>query len=989
MDDGDSTGNDGPGNDGPENDSTGHGLDMERALGALVGKTPDRTGNKVMSLLLTHLLDTAAVGELIWDHYLAPSLCKELDDVAGGGPDSGRELLKWICGVHDLGKATPAFQLRLDDYRGEVQDAGLTWRDGLAKRHPWRHERAGAHLLQPLLKKAGWPAEHIAWVWPQLAAHHGHFVPKSSVPPPPQGLGQPAGDARWDAVRAELVRRLTDELEPGADLAARVPARVPSRALQLLVSGLVVMADWIASARELDGVDKLADLSYAGARDRTEKQWKKIGLRGGWHASPRLGKGTFTDRFGHPPRPVQEVAARVARDSPAPGLLIVEAPTCEGKTWAGLMAAEEFAAAHGADGIFVGMPPKATNSSMFAQVRRWVAAIDPELAPQVALLDPRRHLNEAWSALVKAPRGEQLAAAGDCAEEDGEGPGRRIPAEWFFDVQRGLLCPFVVAPVDQLLYAMTRTSHVMMRAAGLLGKVVLLDEVHAVDVQGAPFLHEGLRWFGEARVPVVLLSATLTAEQRQQLAESYLAGAAGREECAYPELAAISGRPSVTLVWQEPDGSGPRSTATACPSWQRGRRIAVELLPEPEPEHFGDCADVVDLLARELADGGHALVVRNTVDRAQALAGALRTRFAAHEVVVLHEQLTARARAERTTECLRRLAPDRPRTGTGTDTDTGTGPGRLVVVATQVAEQSFDADVDLLVTDLAPVDLLVQRIGRLHRAAGAAPRPAPLVAPRVVVTGYAPGPAGAAPRFPAAVERVHGRAPLLRTAALVFAAAGSGEGWCVPDDVPGLMATAYGERDEVPEGWRADAAAATAEWHKRRSQLADEAVPYLLTRRGSGETATLAGAHATAVAAHRLEEGPAALVADRTLREAVVVLRDGDAYVTLGGTVLGEDGEVPTHALRDELYGDTVELPESCRAAAGGALAPLPGWQWRPDRRHRKQIAGRALVLDRAGRTVRLGGRLLRYDEELGLVDQDAAEGSPAERGPAEEGPAA
>ncbi|MFI1829683.1 CRISPR-associated helicase Cas3' [Streptomyces sp. NPDC020412] len=949
----------------PEHDPE-HDLDVARALGALVGKTRDRTANEVMSLLLTHLLDTAAVAELLWAHYLAPSLRTALDEVAGG-PGRGRELLKWICGVHDLGKATPAFQLRLKDHRHEVREAGLTWHHDIAKRHPWRHERAGAHLLQPMLREAGWPAEHVDWVWPQVAAHHGHFVPGNSIAPPSRGLGQPVGDGNWDLVRGELLRRLTAELEPGADLAARVPAHVPSRALQLLISGLVVMADWIASAPDLDGVDKLADLSYADARTRAEKLWKKLGLRGGWGELRKPADGAFTERFGHPPRPVQELAARVARTSPAPGLLIVEAPTGEGKTWAGLTAAEEFAAAHGADGVFVGMPPKATIGPTFAQVRQWVRAIDAELAPHVALLDARRHLNEAWSALVTAPLHEQLAAAGDCAEDgDGDGDGdedgdsarSQTPAEWFFGDQRGLLCPFVVAPVDQLLSAMTRTGHVMMRAAGLLGKVVVLDEVHAVDVQGAPFLHEGLRWFGQAGVPVVLLSATLTAEQRQRLAEAYLAGAAGREECTYPELSASTGRPAVTLVWQEPDGSGPRSTTTACPSWQQGRRVAVE--PRPEPDEPGDCAFVVDLLARDLADGGRALVVRNTVERAQALAAALRGRFAADEVVVLHEQLTARVRADRTAECLRRLGTDR-------------GPGRLVVVATQVAEQSFDADVDLLVTDLAPIDLLVQRIGRLHRAGGALPRPASLAAPRVVVTGYAPGPAGRAPRFPAAAERRYGRGPLLRTAALVFAAAGPDRGWCVPDDVPELTAAVYGEGDEVPDGWRQDAAAATAEWRRRRAELADEAVPYLLTRRGTGETATLAGAHATAVAPHRLDEGPTALVADRTLREAVVVLRDGDRYVTLGGSALGADGEVTTPALRDELYGDTVELPESCRAAAGGALARLPGWHWRPDCKHRRPIGGRALVLDGEARTTRLAGRLLRYDDALGLLDEGPA----------------
>src|SRR5205814_10371456 len=130
-------------------------------------------------------------------------------------------------------------------------------------------------------------------------------------------------------------------------------------------------------------------------------------------------------------------------------------------------------------------------------------------------------------------------------------------------------------------------------------------------------------------------------------------------------------------------------------------------------------------------------------------------------------------------------------------------PPRLVVVATQLAEQSFDVDVDLLVTDLAPIDLLLQRVGRLHRHDRPADaRPARVAAARVVVAGMS-GTADQPPTFPAGSEHVYRRYPLLRAAALVVEAA-AGEGWSVPAQVPELVRRGYGTDPIGPVAWQAD-----------------------------------------------------------------------------------------------------------------------------------------------------------------------------------------
>ncbi|ANW19398.1 CRISPR-associated helicase/endonuclease Cas3 [Streptomyces clavuligerus] len=945
-------------------------LDIRRALGILWAKSPDRAGG-TMNLLLSHLLDTAAVAGVMWDRFLPRVVHEELDRVAGG-PGRGRGLLMWLCGIHDFGKATPSHQRQRPELAAELPAAGLGWEEEIGERYRWEHAPAGAFLLRPLLTGAGWPQEHIRWVWPLVAGHHGFFPVESALGSPPAALRRVDGDSAWEAVRQKLMCVILDELGFGDGLdglAALCPARPPSRALQLQISGLVVMADWIASGPEnFPGVDVLEDVSYAGARRRAEAAWAAIGLQGGFRYLAEPGPGTFRRRFGHDPRPVQELAARAARELDGPGLLIVEAPPGEGKTWAGLIAAETLAARTGAGGVFVGMPVHSTCDPMFRRVREWVRGIDEALAPAVALLHGRRTLDRSWNVLLPQD------AVGHCGEEPAAavhgtaGDPRLVPAQWFFDYARGLLCPFVVAPLDQLLYATTRTKFVMLRMAGLPGKVVVLDEIHAVDVHAQQYLQEGLRWLGQARVPVVLLSATLTAGQRRSLVDAYLAGAAGEEEYTYDGLPQPDGYPSVTAVRYDHggDGAAPRCVVRRCASALRERDVIVEILPEG-PEGAEDTAvdravadrAVAALLGEALADGGRALVVRNTAHRAQTLWTGLRTRFG-DEVLLLHRQFTAERRAEIADDCLRQLAPGSPER-----------PRRLIVVADQTAEQAFDVDVDLLVTDLAPIDLLLQRAGRLHRDTTVV-RPVRLAAPRLVVTGTtAVSGTGGPPRFPARSTALYGRHPLLRAAHLVHRAARTGAR--LPGAVPRLVGEGYADGDtDLPDGWRATAGAAREQARRDRERRVERAVPRLLTRRGDGRGRTLGGLSYIGLPPADGDEGLSALVRDRAAAEAILLVRDGTGYRTPCGTALGPEGFVADRddRLVDLVRRHTVELPVSWWGQPALKLGPLPVWGRKPKVNYRL-VTARVLILDEHHRGV-LGGRAVRYDADLGLVEAEA-----------------
>ncbi|MGW4359455.1 CRISPR-associated helicase Cas3' [Streptomyces californicus] len=953
-----------------------------RRVSRLWGKSAARNGGRT-HLLLGHLLDTAAVAGVMWDRYLSVAFRRRLDEVSGG---RGKLWFMWVCGIHDCGKACPAFQALDAVEAGPVLASGLVWgRLPRDRRKQWRHDVAGAALLKPRLV-AEWGCEESAgWVWPLVAGHHGAFPSVRGLQPPHrevQGRG-----ADWEEAQRAVVDVFTCAVG-FEDLADVRPVGALRKAEQLALSGLIVMADWIASdSSQFPGLGEAALVSLAGSRGRAEAAWGRLGLRGGWQGLPLPGDrmGPLTGRLGVSPRASQRELLERAWSVPAPGLLVVEAPMGEGKTKAALAAAEVLAARFGLDGVFVAMPSQATSDPMYEQVLRWVRSFDPVFESHVALLHGRRRFNAWWRAIWE---GKPRPDGDRCVREPGSGSGVGFgvedygaidedadyglgpaevpagcvsaegdgPAHWFLGNKRGLLTAFAVGTVDHLLYAATRTRHVMLRFAGLAGKVVVIDEVHAADVYMRQFLVEALRWLGQAGVPVVMLSATLAPAQRQLYVDAYLSGVLGVADVreVVPEPA---GYPCVTVACGVEGRAVVETSREAVSSW-RGS-VPVELAWLPDVDRAG--ARVADAVWDCVADGGVVLVVVNQVTRAQRIFEALRERGLGGDVHLLHARLCAADRADRTAECLRLMGPDAG----------GERPDRMVVVATQLAEQSFDVDADVLVTDLAPADLLLQRIGRLHRHSGTR-RPGAHRVPRVLVTGVEAGREGV-PEFLWASRAIYGAWSLLRAAALVTEAAGPLEGgggrgaaleepggWSVPADVPGLVARAYGEEAVCPGGW--GEAEAWRQWQAKERGRMDEAGKFLLCRPREWAFPTLEGLHYAGSRAATEEELDAVVRDGESGVEVVVVRRVAGGYRAVDGTWLGVHGEVDDDEVTDRLLGGMLRLPSSLTEAARGGLRPLPGWSGRPWLRYLP-----ALVLEQEGSVV-LGRDRVSYDGDLGLV---------------------
>lgn len=910
--------------------------------------------------LWQHLDDTAAVAGRLWDDWLPRSVRGQIAGCVGGDEKHARRLVCWLAGVHDVGKASPAFSVQYPDGAHRMATAGLEAAQSAwgPERRELRHELAGhICLVRWLTARHGWrrpDADRLAVV---VGGHHGVAPTATQLT---AGAKRPEllGDGRWTEVQDEYLDRQAVRILDTGDLADVVS---PSRPVQALLTALVIVADWIASNEEYFGYRQ-----NEPAATRVDRAWALIDLPAPWAAGDPTADAAelLAQRFGrHGVRPVQAAAVELAASTAEPGLLVIEAPMGEGKTEAALLAAEILAARTGAGGCFVALPTQATTDAMFGRVRQWLAALPHDGVRSVFLAHGKASLNENYRELL--PRGRHISVAIDADDDDGR-PGHRSEAtgwapaqavsavvhQWLSGRKKGVLASFVVGTVDQTLFLALKSRHLVLRHLALAGKVVVIDEVHAYDVYMGSYLDKALHWLGAYGAPVVLLSATLPPARREELIAHYRSGrqtggeAADPGDAEYPVLTATDGQTVVR-----------RPTASA------GRRteVTLEFLDAGDDE----LAALADRLQTELRHGGCALVVRSTVGRAQQAGRYLAERFGDDRVTVTHARFLAVDRAANDRELLHRFGPPGP----GVER-----PPWHVVVGTQVVEQSLDVDFDLLVTDLAPVDLVLQRMGRLHRHArgeNQADRPAPLRTARCLLTGV--DRVSTPPQAEPGTAVVYEPDALLRSMAVLAPHLDGGPPVVLPDSIAPLVHRAYGDEEIGPAEWRdamADARRKAQAGAARRRQAADT----FQLGDASGSRAILGWVDAGVGAADDGPQGEAQVRDGEMTLEVLVVVRTPDGLV-VPPWVTPHGGELLATTLAIEPR--EARIVASCALRLPGSLTRDPrrldaviaelehdyvsAWQASP------LLAGQlVMVLDEHGRR-ELVGQQLQYTRALGL----------------------
>lgn len=744
--------------------------------------------------LWCHLADTAVVVQALWEMAFPSALRSHWQELLE--TDDGADALAWLmflAGLHDIGKATPGFQGKSTQHRDRLATLGFDFPLAASGLSHWQATAAIVRdaLQQPTVSLQPWEQPDAVAVARTLAGHHGAFP----GPDASRATAEKLGAARWDEARRQLIEILAQVTgvssrpkPPG--LGRRHPAAL------MALAGLVSVADWIASDRELfpywDGPPDVA----AYSREAVSRAQQAVRHLGWSDVVQPTEAADFAAVTGFAcPNEIQRVVVAAAHELAEPALVIIEAPTGEGKTEAAFYLAD-WLNAHGlAHGAYVAMPTQATANAMFGRFR---AYLQRRYQQRVNF-----HLLHAYATLSDDYQQLRQLAKVYAEDEEPEASGAQVaPAgvesavvarEWFTPRKRSLLAPFGVGTVDQALLAALRTKHVFVRLFGLARKVVIFDEIHAYDTYTSRLIDRLLEWLRELGCSVVMLSATLPERRRKELTEIYTRAAqnTGDNGASYP---------CVTI---------------ARPSQVRALPVAAE--PKPPIElAWVEETRLTQTIAERLAGGGCAAVICNTVSKAQDLYLRLRPLMSevGIEMDLFHARYPFEERQQREQRAVERFGKN------------GQRPDKAVLVATQVIEQSLDVDFDLMVSELAPVDLLIQRAGRLHRHAGR-DRPPGVACRHLLLVQPSLGDDGI-PAFDRGTAAIYSTYVLLRTWLALQGRAEISE----PGDVQELIEAVYGEQEiELPsEAWCEALAKAREALERRLEKLKSNALRSVVPR---------------------------------------------------------------------------------------------------------------------------------------------------------------
>lgn len=642
--------------------------------------------------LWCHLLDVAAV-------------CKALLPRFGGVENIPKPWLLLLVALHDIGKADAQFQNKDPQQKARIKGLGLEL-EPEPNVTRFRHEARSAEWLASFLKEKGWGRDAGPVVTGAIRGHHGNFA--AGLEPGQFYIETAKSLARWSPLRGSLAALVMDTLgiKPYALDRFRDAGAAGTK-----LSGLIVLSDWIASNHEQYACNDPARLNaelpppeyWKAAQAEAKRAVHRLELT---PPEPSADKSpTFTTLWpGFDPRPIQAALENECLRGLRPGLAIVEAPMGEGKTEGAIYLAECWNRQTGRAGVYFALPTTATSNQMHGRYRNYLERTSPGAVPR--LVHGLSWLIDEVSPQEAAQTFGTDGGGGNNGGEDDEPLSR----EWFRPAKRALLASHGVGTVDQALMAALNVKHGFLRFLGLSAKTLIVDEVHAYDAYMNTLLCCLLSWCRVLGIPVILLSATLSRAQKQQLCAAY----AGRDVLPLPS-AAYDPYPLLTFVpLAEAEKTGVEESARIVPV-SSGPARNPPLALTSQTGILDNPMQTASLAAAQAEAGGCVCIIVNTVVAAQETFRALQAMQERGELpentrlLLFHARFRAEGREEIEKTVLALF---------GKDADpTHPRPKRAILVATQVVEQSLDIDFDVMLSQIAPIDLLLQRSGRVWRHA--------------------------------------------------------------------------------------------------------------------------------------------------------------------------------------------------------------------------------------------------------------------------------
>jgi CRISPR-associated endonuclease/helicase Cas3 len=450
-----------------------------------------------------------------------------------------------------------------------------------------------------------------------------------------------------------------------------------------LFAGLVQLADWLGSDTNFFPFSKIGEDRADTAKEKAREAISVIGLDADdWRSRLNALAPNFADTFGIPkPHPIQDAMS----DDHLGPLVILESETGSGKTEAALWRFVHLFRAGLADSLYFALPTRVAASQVYDRVQSAIKKLWPKNPPLTIRALPG-YVNADGGDVKYLPNFEVLWSD----NPDDAKAHQRWAAE---SAKRFLAAPIAVGTIDQALLGALQVRHAHMRHAMLARSFLVVDEVHASDSYMAVLLEQLLKAHLNNGGQALLLSATLGSTARSR----YLALAPKEKK---PQAKTMSFKAACAVPYP------------AISDHNKTRAVAATGNAKEVAWATHDIIDSPDKIADKAIDaarlGAKVLVIRNTVSSAIATFKAVEAKtpellFTVNGIHTLHHSHFSRQ--------------DRPVMDKAIEAQLGKHrpPGALIVVGTQTLEQSLDIDADVLITDLCPMDVLLQRVGRLHR----------------------------------------------------------------------------------------------------------------------------------------------------------------------------------------------------------------------------------------------------------------------------------
>jgi CRISPR-associated endonuclease/helicase Cas3 len=722
--------------------------------------------------VIHHLLDVAAVARTYLS--LNSDRARREAKALGLDPEGYGRLAAFLAGLHDLGKFTRNFQIK----RRELWPALLGPFPIVTPAGP-SHWRATASLLrhEPIAERfrrfmpaltAGVEGDLIA----AIAGHHGR-------PPEPskdnaQALRSGLRDRRWiDDKCVQSAMRAMESL--AAIIAPPTPPVMNAVRWSWGLSGLITLADWVGSDADHFGPRDVETPLFAYWREALEAASQALAAKGlvPPRREARLGLATISTRAAAAPRPMQALVSEI-QITDEPQLHLIEDSTGSGKTEAALWLAARLMAEGRSEGVFIALPTMATANAMHERLKDVVARLFPDGDASLILAHGNATLARDFAALNSPALSDgdsETTTAEDCNA-------------WISDDRRrAFFADLGAGTIDQAFLAVLPKKYLTLRQYALGARVLVVDEAHCFDAYMREELDTLIELHAMNGGSTIVLSATLSLNARRKMAASFYRGCGVKnaEASVAAKRCGMAQYPLLTSV--------DRSSVK-----ERPARLAPELARTVDVIRLGSRADAAEAAMEAAEKGAAVLVIANAVDECIGVMQGLAVRRPADTLHLFHARFA---------QCDRINIENRVLARFGRESATADRSGHILV-ATQVVEQSLDLDFDLVISDLAPIDLLIQRAGRLWRHMDQRPTSSrALNGPKMMIISPDPnavvnpewlrGPLGRA----ASVYQDAGI--LWRSARTVF---GFGR-IRTPEDLRPMIEAVYGEGSEpVPEGLR-------------------------------------------------------------------------------------------------------------------------------------------------------------------------------------------